>query len=170
MTRSRLRAVMSSTRPRRDGHALEKPDVRNRHGQFNVPHAFAADAGQGDFNAATVADDAAVLDAFILAAGAFPVLDGAENALAKQAAFFRLEGAVIDGFGVFDFALGPGADGFGEATEMATYSTWLTLSRPSNSRAVSLVFMSHKCKSYRFISGCSRRAPAAAAACSTGLE
>src|SRR5208282_3814563 len=29
----------------------------------------------------------------------------------------------------------------GEATEMATYSTWLTFSRPSNSRADSLVFM-----------------------------
>src|SRR5258707_2347979 len=29
----------------------------------------------------------------------------------------------------------------GDATEIATYSTWLTLSRPSNSRALSLVLI-----------------------------
>src|SRR5581483_11253906 len=62
-------------------------------------------------DAATVADHAAVLDPFILAAGAFPVLDGTENALAEEAALFRLEGAVIDGLGILDFALGPGTDG-----------------------------------------------------------
>ena len=55
-------------------HALEEPDVRNRHGQFDVAHAFAADARQRHFNAATVADDALVLDALVLSAGAFPVL------------------------------------------------------------------------------------------------
>ena len=31
----------------------------------------------------------------------------------NKAALFGLEGAVIDGLGVFDFALGPGADGLG---------------------------------------------------------
>ena len=83
------------------------------HGQLDVPHALAADAGQSDLDAATVADDAAMLDAFVLAAGAFPVLDGAENAFAKQAALFRLESAVVDRFGVFDLAFGPGPDGLG---------------------------------------------------------
>ena len=93
------------------GHALEEPDVRDGHGQFDVAHALAADAGEGDFDAAAVADHAAVLDAFVLAAGAFPVLDRAENALAEQAALFGLERAVVDGLGVLDFPLGPGADG-----------------------------------------------------------
>ena len=95
------------------GHALEEPDVRDGHGQFDVAHALAAHAGQGHLHAATVADDAAMLDALVLAAGAFPVLDRAENALAEQAALFGLERAVIDGLGVFDLALGPGPDGFG---------------------------------------------------------
>ena len=95
-----------------DGHALEEPDVARRHGQFDVAHAFAAHAGERHLDAATVADDAAVLDAFILAAGTFPVLDGAENAFAEKAALFRLERAVIDGLGILDFALAPRPDGF----------------------------------------------------------
>ena len=94
-------------------HALEEPDVRHRHGQFDVAHALAAHARQRHFDAATVADDAAMLDALVFAAGAFPVLDRAENAFAEQAALFRLERAVIDGFGILDFALAPGADGVG---------------------------------------------------------
>ena len=94
-------------------HALEEPDVAGRHGQFDVAHALAAHAGQRHFDAATVANDAAMLDAFVLAARAFPVLDRTENAFAEQAAFFGLERAVVDGLGVLDFALGPGPDGVG---------------------------------------------------------
>ena len=86
-------------------HALEEPDVADRHGQFDVAHALAANAGQRHFDAATVADDAAMFDALVFAAGTFPVLDGTEDAFAEQAALFRLERAVIDGFGVLDFAL-----------------------------------------------------------------
>ncbi len=104
---------MSSTRPRREGMHLKNQIWETGHGQLDVPHALAADAGQRHFDAATVADHAAVLDPLVLAAGAFPVLDRAEDALAKQAALFRLEGAVIDRFRVLDFALGPGPDGFG---------------------------------------------------------
>jgi hypothetical protein len=98
------------------GHALEEPDVADRHGQFDVAHALAADAGQRHFDAATVADDAAVLDALVLAAGAFPVLDGTENAFAEQAALFRLERAVVDGLGVLDFALDQDRMASGDAT------------------------------------------------------
>src|SRR5581483_9186512 len=83
------------------------------HSQFDVAHAFATDARESHFHAAAVANDATVLDAFIFSAGAFPVLHRAENAFAEQAAFFRLERAIIDGLGVFDFTLGPGPDGFG---------------------------------------------------------
>jgi len=51
-----------------------------------------------------------MLDAFILAARTLPILDGTEDAFAEQATFFRLERAVVDGFGILDFALGPRAD------------------------------------------------------------
>ena len=97
------------------GHALEEPDVRDRHGQFDVAHALAAHARQRHFDAATVADDALVLDALVLSAGAFPVPDRTENALAEQAALLRLERAVIDRLRVLDFALGPRADRFGRS-------------------------------------------------------
>src|SRR5439155_25572305 len=92
------------------GHAFEEPDMANRHRQFDMAHAFAANAGERDLDAATIADDAAVLDALVLSARAFPVFDRPENAFAEQAAFFGLEGAVIDGLGVFDFPFGPRPD------------------------------------------------------------
>src|ERR1019366_6069216 len=95
------------------GHALEEPDVARRHGEFDVAHALAAHAGERDFNAAAVADNAAMLDAFILAAGTFPVLHGTENAFAEKAALFRLERAVVDRLGFLYFALAPRADGVG---------------------------------------------------------
>ncbi len=97
------------------GHALVEPDVRDGHGQFDVAHALAAHAAEGHFHAATVADDALVLDALVLAARAFPVARGAEDALAEQAAFFGLERAVIDRLRVFDLALAPGADRVGRS-------------------------------------------------------
>jgi hypothetical protein len=81
--------------------------MARRHGEFDVAHALAAHARQRHFDAATVADDAAMLDALVLAAGTFPVLDGTENAFAEQAALFRLERAVIDGLGILDFTLAP---------------------------------------------------------------
>ena len=96
-------------------HALEEPDVRDRHGQFDVAHALAANAGERHFDAATVADDALVLDALVFSAGAFPVAGRTEDAFAEQAAFFRLERAVVDRLRILDFALGPGADGVGRS-------------------------------------------------------
>ncbi len=72
-----------------------------------MAHALATDASESDFHAATVADHALVLDAFVLSAGALPVLGRTEDALAEEAALFRLEGALIDRFGILDFALAP---------------------------------------------------------------
>ena len=94
-------------------HAFEKPDVRDRHGQFNVAHAFASHPRERHFHAAPIADHAPMFDPFVFAAGAFPVLDRAENALAEQASLFRLERAVIDRLRVFDFPFGPGANRLG---------------------------------------------------------
>ena len=56
-----------------------------------MTHALATHLAERDFHAATVADDSAVTDALVLAAMAFPVLDGTEDALAEQAILFRLE-------------------------------------------------------------------------------
>ena len=90
--------------------ALEEPDVRAGAGQFDVAEALAAHARQRDFDAALVADDAAVLHALVLAAQAFPVGDRAEDAGAEQTVALRLEGAVVDRFRLGDFAVGPAPD------------------------------------------------------------
>ena len=93
--------------PQPGRHALVEPDVRDRHGQFDVAHALAAHARQRHFDAATVADDALVLDPLVLSAGALPIARRSENPLAKQAALFRLEGPVVDRFRILDLALAP---------------------------------------------------------------
>ena len=95
------------------GVALEEPDVADGNGELDVAHALAADAGLGDLDAAAVADGAFVLDALVLAAGALPVLGGAEDALAEEAVALGAVGAVVDGLGVLDLAVAPAADGLG---------------------------------------------------------
>ncbi len=62
---------------------LEEPYVRDGNGEFDVTHALATNAAQGDFDAATVADHAAIAYALVLAAMAFPVLYRTEDALAE---------------------------------------------------------------------------------------
>ena len=91
-------------------NALEVPDVRYRRCQLDVAHALAADLGLGDLNAALVADLALEADLLVLAAVALPVLGRAKDTLAEQAVAFRLERAVVDGFGLFNFTVGPFAD------------------------------------------------------------
>ena len=120
MTRSSWRARHVEHQAEARRHALVEPDVRDRHGQFDVAHALAAHARQRHFDAATVADDALVLDALVLSAGAFPVARRTEDALAEQAALFRLERAVVDRFRILDLALAPRRGCVsGEATVMA---------------------------------------------------
>ena len=51
-----------------------------------------------------------IADLLVLAAVALPVLGRAKDTLAEQAVAFRLERAVVDGFGLFNFAVGPFAD------------------------------------------------------------
>src|ERR1043165_9768476 len=91
-------------------HALEEPDVADGNGQFDMSHAFAANARECHFHAATIADNTAMFDALVFSAGTFPVLHRPENALAEQAAFFGLERAVIDSLRILDFAIAPGTD------------------------------------------------------------
>ena len=87
--------------------------MRNGRGKFDVPHAFAADFGAGDFDAATVANGAFVTDALVFAAVTFPIACGAENAFAKQTVAFGLERAIVNRFGLFDFAVRPLDNFFG---------------------------------------------------------
>ncbi len=65
-------------------------------GQLDVAQALAAHLGLRDFDAALVADHAAVLHALVLAAEALPVGDRAEDLRAEQAVAFGLERAVVD--------------------------------------------------------------------------
>ena len=92
------------------GHRLEKPDVHDRRGQFDVAHPLAAHATVRDLHAAAVADHALVFHPPVLAAGAFPVLLRSEDLFAHQAVLFRTEGAVIDRLGLFDLAERPAAN------------------------------------------------------------
>ena len=94
-------------------NALEVPDVRYRRCQLDVAHALAANLGLGDLNAALVADLALEADLLVLAAVALPVLGWAKDTLAEQAVAFRLERAVVNGFGLFNFTVGPFADQVG---------------------------------------------------------
>ena len=86
------------------GERLEVPDVGNGHHQFDVTHALTTHLLLGYFHAATVADDALVADALVLAAVAFPVLHRTENPLAEQATHLGLVRAVVDGFRFHHFA------------------------------------------------------------------
>ena len=93
---------------RRD--ALEVPDVRDGCGELDVAHALTTDGALGDLHAAALADDALEADALVLAAGALPVTGRAEDLLSEETVLLRLEGAVVDGFGLLDLAVGPRAD------------------------------------------------------------
>src|SRR5439155_710219 len=91
------------------GQGLEEPDMRHGNGEFYMPHPFPPHLTERHFDAAAVADHAAITNSLVLAAMAFPVLDGTEDALAEEAVLLGLEGAVVDGLGLGDFAPAPPA-------------------------------------------------------------
>src|ERR1039457_1522244 len=78
--------------------------------QLDVAHALAAHLAHRHFNAALVADDAAVLHALVLAAEALPVGHRSKDAGAEQSVALRLEGTVVDGFGLGYLTMRPAAD------------------------------------------------------------
>jgi hypothetical protein len=84
--------------------------VGDGHGELDVAHALAADAGDGHLDAAAIAHDILVFDALVFAAGALVVAHRAEDLLAEKTARLGLEGAVVDGLGILDLTLRPGAD------------------------------------------------------------
>src|SRR6185436_3910427 len=111
------------------GHRLEEPDVRDGHSEFDVAHALATDAGDGHFDAATIADDVLVFDALVFSAGALVVTNRSEDLLAEKTTRLGLEGAVIDRLGILHLALRPFAndvgrsDGDGHAIERGFLET-----------------------------------------------
>ena len=90
--------------------ALEEPDVRDRRGEVDVPHALAAHLLARHLDAAALADDPLVANALVLAAVALPVLRRTEDALAEQAVALGLQGAVVDGLRLGDLAHRPVTD------------------------------------------------------------
>ena len=69
-----------------------------------MAHALAPDARQGHFDTALLTDNAAILDALVLAAKALIVLHGAKYACTEEAIALRLECPVVDGLGFLDLA------------------------------------------------------------------
>ena len=94
------------------GQSLEEPHVRAGGCQLDVAQALATDLRQRNFHSALVADHASVLHALVLAAETLPVGDRPEDPSAEQAIAFRLEGAVVDGLGLGDFAVRPATNLF----------------------------------------------------------
>src|SRR5262249_55737398 len=87
---------------------LQEPDVGDGRCEFDVTHALAPDARQRHLDRALLADDTLVLHPLVLAAQALIILDGPEDARAKQTVALGLEGAIVDGLRLFDLAVGPG--------------------------------------------------------------
>src|SRR6266849_741064 len=75
---------------------LEKPDVRDRGGQGDVPEPLPADFGLNHLDAALLAHHAAMLHPLVLAAVALIVLHRSEDSGAEQPVPLRLEGAVVN--------------------------------------------------------------------------
>jgi len=94
------------------GRPLKNHNVRAGRSQLDVAEAFAANFRERDFHAALVADDSAMFHALVLAAQALPVGYRTKDAGAEQAVALRFEGAVVDSFGLGDFAMGPAPDFF----------------------------------------------------------
>ena len=78
-----------------------------------MAHTLAAHFLEGNFNAAFLADDAAILHALIFAAEALVILDRAKDPSAEKAITLRLEGPVVDGFRLFDLTIRPRQDTLG---------------------------------------------------------
>ena len=95
------------------GQGTEIPDVCDGYDELDVSGAFATHFLFGHFHTATVADDAFIANALVLAAMALVVLGGTEDAFAEQAVALGLVGSVVDGFGLQHFAVGVGLNLFG---------------------------------------------------------
>src|SRR5246127_5312761 len=76
-----------------------------------MPHALTPDARKCDLNAAPVANNALMLNAFVFTARAFPISGRTKDTLAEKASFFWFERSIIDRLRVLYLTFTPGADG-----------------------------------------------------------
>src|SRR5205807_10008543 len=93
-------------KPDARGQRLQKPDMRHRRRQFDMPHALAPHARERHLDRALFADDALVLHAPVLPAQALVVPDWREDARVALSVVLWLGGAVVDGLRVLDPAVG----------------------------------------------------------------
>ena len=77
-----------------------------------MAHTVTANLAAGYFNAAFIADDTFIADAFIFTAVAFPVFGRPENSFTEQAVAFRFQCSIVNGFRFLNFAIGPGSNLF----------------------------------------------------------
>ena len=84
---------------------LEEPDVADGHREFDVPHPLTAHLRERYLHSAPVAHMATEADPLEFTAVTFPVLYRPENPLAEQPVLLGLEGPVVDGLGLSDFAI-----------------------------------------------------------------
>jgi hypothetical protein len=81
--------------------------MRYGSGKFDMAKTLPPHFGLDDFDATFFTDDTAMLHALVLAAIAFEIFHRAEDFGAKQTIALRLEGSVVDGFGLFHLAMRP---------------------------------------------------------------
>ena len=79
--------------------------LKFRRTRFHLPNPFATDFRSCYFDAAAVANGAFIADAFIFTAMAFPIARGTEYPFAEEPVAFGLQGTIVNGFGLFDFAV-----------------------------------------------------------------
>ena len=69
-----------------------------------MTHTLAANSGKGHLYTTFLADNASVLEAFVLTAQTLVVAHRPKQLSAEQAVTLRLESPVINGFGLLHFA------------------------------------------------------------------
>ena len=75
--------------------------------EIDVAHALSSHLGQGDLDAALLADHTTMLKALVLAAQTLIVFNRAENFGAEESIALGLKGSVVDGLGLLYFTKGP---------------------------------------------------------------
>src|SRR5690606_29852134 len=86
--------------------------MRNRASQLDVAHALTTHFGKRDFNTTFFTNNATVLHALVFATQTLVVLNRTKYLGAEQTFTLRLEGTVVNGFRLFNFAVRPGANHF----------------------------------------------------------
>ncbi len=77
-----------------------------------MAHTITANARNGDFDPATVANHALILDPLVFTTGTFVIANWPVNTLAKKTTWLRFKCAIVDRFGIVDLTTRPFGNGF----------------------------------------------------------